>query len=396
MTIARLSRHGRQRNPNERKVLRLIRDRGPLPRAEVIRQLGLSAPTVLKAVASLLESGLLEEDVVAETGVGRPAKKLRLAREATQVLGIVIAPGTSWVCSSGLDGQLSEERALKVQTPGAYDELIDALADSATALMGRPAPATLGAGICVPGLIDLQKNQPILSANLHWIEGRAPARDLAERLGIGCVTLPANHALCLAERYFGDARGLDHFVALDFGEGVGMGLVSRGRLIRGKNGFAGEIGHITVEPDGLPCGCGNRGCLETVASDNVVAARVSRRLGRRLDIDEVVGLARADPRAFEEDVRQVVRPISIGLAAVINLFNPSTLFLHGRLFDLSDDLIHRLLEETGRRALGPSFAECRVVRARGDKRQGAVAAVLHHLIEFPASELRPVHHPNAK
>jgi hypothetical protein len=118
-------------NANEYRVLRLIHGNAPTSRAEVVRQTRLSVPTVSKAVAALLGAGLLEEVEIPKMQVRRPPKRLRLARQRSQVLGIVIAPGTCWVVSSGLDGALEENRLHTIRTPDSYDGLIEALAAQA-------------------------------------------------------------------------------------------------------------------------------------------------------------------------------------------------------------------------------------------------------------------------
>jgi predicted NBD/HSP70 family sugar kinase len=372
---------------NQQHVLRVIRDQGPRSRAEIVRHTGLSAPTVSKAAASLLKSRLVEEVKENGTGIGRPAPKLRLATASTQVIGVVIDVNRCSVVASGLDGELCPERARQIETPAVYDELIDALVKHARALLARSDLTTLGVGVTVPGLIDHRRNLDILSPNLHVIDGRSPGRDLGERLGVECVMIQDQHALCLAERHYGRARGLDDFAILDVSSGVGMGVVSGGRLVRGHSGFAGEIGHITVDPDGRPCGCGNRGCLETVACDTALARRISRRLRRRVEIDEVVRLIRSGRLDAQEECRDLVDSLAIGLATVINIFNPATLFVHGQFFDADERLFERMLEHTSKRALAPSFADCHIIRARGSKRQGAVAGIIQHLIDSIAPEL---------
>ena len=343
MTIASSSQQVYLAKINEGQVLRAIRDQGPSSRADVVRHSGLSAPTVSKAVASLLKAGFLEEVEASTPAIGRPAMKLRLATESVQVLGLVIDIDRCWVVSTGLDGELRPERMRRVETLGNYKELIDALVKNARGLMASPGVRTLGVGVTVPGLIDHRRGLDILSPNVHVIDGRSPGRDLGERLGLECVMVQDQHALCLAERYFGRAHGLDDFAILDVSSGVGMGVMSGGQLVRGHSGFAGEIGHITVSPEGRPCGCGNRGCLETVASDTALALRVSRRLGRPVDIDEVIRLARSGEIDLEEDCQEVIQFLAIGLATVINIFNPSTLFIHGQLFDADESLFGRVL-----------------------------------------------------
>ena len=278
---------------NQRHVLSVIRDQGPLSRADVVRRSGLSAPTVSKAVASLQKALLLEEVEGNGPVIGRPAMKLRLASDSAQVLGVVIDVNRCWVGATGLDGALSEERSRQVETHADYDKLIKDLVKHARGFLARPGVKTLGIGVTVPGLIDHRRGLDILSPNVRVIDGRSPGRDLGIQLGLECVMIQDQHALCMAERYFGRARGLDDFAVLDVSSGVGMGVMSGGRLVRGHSGFAGEIGHITVEPKGRVCGCGNLGCLETVASDSALAWQISHRLRRAIDIEEIIRLVRA-------------------------------------------------------------------------------------------------------
>jgi predicted NBD/HSP70 family sugar kinase len=380
MTVSSRSQQLSLARINERHVIEVIREQGPISRADIVRQTGLSAPTVSKAAASLQKARLLEEADAEGPAIGRPAMKLRLAT-SSQVLGFVIDVKRCWIVATGLDGQLHDARSRRVETPGSYPDLINLLVKNARTLMARPGLKTLTAGVTVPGLIDYQANLGILSPNLHSVDGHSPGRDLSERLGIDCVMMQDQHALCAAERYHGMAKGLDDFVYLDVSSGVGLGVMSGGRVLLGHSGFAGEIGHITVEPNGRRCGCGNRGCLETVASDAALAWRISRRLGRTVDIDEVIRLAHSGKLDLQKEFNQVVGYLAIALATVINIFNPATLFIHGQLLDADQTLFARVLEQTKKRALGPSFADCQIIRALGSKRQGAVAGIIQHLID---------------
>ena len=129
MTIETSPQHIYLAKINEKQVLRVIRDRGPSSRADVVRHSSLSAPTVSKAAASLLRAGFLEEVEATGPVIGRPAMKLRLATASAQVLGVVIDIGRSWVVATGLDGELREERMRRIDTMGSYDELIGALVE---------------------------------------------------------------------------------------------------------------------------------------------------------------------------------------------------------------------------------------------------------------------------
>jgi N-acetylglucosamine repressor len=372
---------------NERQILRLLQSAGPMSRADVTRRSGISAPTVSKAVASLLAAGLLEEFDAAEPLRGRPAKQLRLAQQSAQVLGFVIDQPQCRVVSASLDGRIHDDCCRSFDTPDAYVELIAAAAAAARELISDGKATTLGLGICMPGLIDARDERGILSPNVPCTNGQSPSRDLGRRLGMQCVTVHESHALCLAERYYGAARDLEDFAMFDISTGVGLGVMSGGRILAGHSGLAGEIGHVTIVPDGRKCGCGNRGCLETVASDSAFAANVSRRLRRKLTADQIVQLVRAGKLDVRAEAAEACRYLAIGLAAAINLFNPATLFVHGRLLETDEKLFGRLVEQTKARALAPSMADCRIVQARGSKRQGAVAGILQHLTNSLAPTL---------
>jgi N-acetylglucosamine repressor len=382
---------------SERTVLRLLRTAGPLSRAEVARRTGLSAPAVSRAVASLLRSGLLEESPAQRHTGGRPAPVLHLASTAAQVLGVTLDADTCTLVAGGLDGQ-SAHGPVSFATPGSYAELLDAIVYHARQC-ARPGVELLGVGLSVPGLIDYRDNRCLLSPNLPLTDGQSPARDLSERLQTRCLLLQESHALCLAEQAEGHAQGLRDFAMLDVHTGVGLGIVSGGRLLTGHRGLAGEIGHITVVPEGgvaaRRCGCGNVGCLETVANDTSLAWRVGRKLGRNVTIDEVITLAHTglDLRAELDDVS---RYLAIGIAAVVNLFNPARLFVHGRMFEADATLFKRTIERVRQRTLRPSFEDCEIHRAVAPKHAGALAGIIRHFTDSvawdaPAVGLAEVH-----
>lgn len=364
---------------NERRILEVIQNHGPISRAEVRELSGISAPTVSKTVASLLKARLLEECDVPATAPGRPSKILRLASESVQVLGVVVGAIRSWVLSAGLDGQLHEETMHEFPTPGTYAGLLDAITERAESLRTRKDRKTLGIGISIPGLLNRREQRTLISPNLHQTDGHTLGIDLAQRTGLETMLFQESYALCLAEWTYGNAKGLSNFAMIDVSEGLGLGVFSGGQHIGGHSGLGGELGHITVHPQGKLCGCGNRGCLETEATDRALAAAISRTAGETLSIEDVVRRVRDGVLQPTAEFNEMLEYLSIGLAAVVNLFNPSHLFVHGRFLDANDGLFSHLVELTKRRALAPTIAECQIIRARGSKRQGAIAGIIHHL-----------------
>ena len=343
------------------------------------RKLGVTAPTISKAVSSLLRGRLLEEFDSKQDGVGRPARQLRLATETAQVIGLVIDAHDCRLVSAGLDGQLFPESLCRFETPRTYRALISKVIKSVDQLMQSRTVETLGLGISMPGLIDYRQQKGILSPNVPITNGQSPARDLTELLGIDCVMLQEAHSLCLAQHHYGHSRGLDNFVMLDIVAGLGMGVMSGGRVLTGHSGLAGEIGHLPRVSDGRTCGCGKRGCLETVSCDSALAWLVSKRIGRAISIDEVVQLVHSGELSVEAEKQEVLPHLSYVISAVISLYNPSKIFVCGRMFDLDDSLFDELLTRTAADTLAPAFADCEVVRSSVSKSQGAVAGIIEYL-----------------
>lgn len=376
------------RQLNERSVLSALQSRGPSSRAEICRHTGISGPTVTRVVAALIDAKLVEEEEPLQRAVGRPGKIVRLARSGVCVLGLVVGPDHCDAVAASLDGQFDEAADVRTfATPAKYDDLVAACVRELRALMGRRKGTVLGVGISVPGLLNRREGRSIVSPNLHQLDGRNLGQDLEDRLQIDCIVLQECQALCWAEQVYGEARDTADFAMLDISAGLGLGVMQGGRIVQGHSGLAGELGHVTVELDGKPCGCGNRGCLETVATDTALAAAVGERLGRIITIDELLVDVQSGRIDCREELDRTLDYLAVGVAAVINIFNPSKLFIYGRLFDAEllqsglqaqpGNVFERLLARVERRALAPCFADCEVVRARGSKRLGVVAAAGH-------------------
>jgi N-acetylglucosamine repressor len=367
------------RRLNAREVLAALQRHGPLSRADIARRSGVSGPTVTRAVAALLTSGLLEEADGPRPALGRPGKVVRLADTAVCVLGLVVGARECTVVAAGLDGRLRDGAERRFPTPRDYAGLLTEAVRQAKTLAKEGGTAVRGLGVCVPGPLNRRLGRTEVSPNVHQLDGRRFGHDLRKKLSWEVALLQESHALCLAERTYGAAVGVDDFAMLDVSEGCGLGVVQGGRLLEGRSGLAGEVGHVTVELEGAKCGCGNRGCLETVATDDALAAAVSRRLGRKMSLEDILTQVQSGRLRIDDELRRVTEYLAVGLAAVINIFNPSKLFLYGRLLDAGPDVFDRVLEQARRRALGPSWADCEVVRARGSKRLGAVAGIIDRL-----------------
>ncbi|MET8546912.1 ROK family protein, partial [Kitasatospora sp. NPDC004799] len=187
------------------------------------------------------------------------------------------------------------------------------------------------AGIAVPGLVDEAGGTAVLAANLGWRD--LPVRRRAEEhLDLPVAFGHDVRAGGLAESRLGAGRGCAHFAFVPVGTGIAAALVLDGRPVTGGRGFAGELGHLVVRPGGEPCGCGNRGCVETLASASAIARRYAEASGeRRTTAEDVLARAAAGDRLAGRIRTEAVEALADGLAALTVLLDPERLVVGGGL-----------------------------------------------------------------
>jgi glucokinase len=190
-----------------------------------------------------------------------------------------------------------------------------------------------GIGVGVPGFIRMKEGLITNSNNLPYLENFPVRDEISRRLGTPVILENDANAAALGEKWIGAGREVDDLVLLTLGTGVGGGIISGGRVLRGYVGMAGELGHLTVVPNGNPCGCGNQGCLEKHASATAVVAMAHMmHLGENLTSKDVSDLAREDSEPGEK-ARTIWRvmgeSLGIALAMLVNTFNFPLYLLSG-------------------------------------------------------------------
>ena len=216
-------------------------------------------------------------------------------------------------------------------------------------------------GVClaVPGFILARENKVLSAANLEAIEGIPLKDELGDRTGLQVTVENDANAAAWGEFRFGVGKDVDDLVFVTLGTGVGGGVISHGVLLRGARGMGGELGHITVQPAGPRCGCGNRGCLEALASGTAIERRAREVADerphsalRRLTTEraplggDVLDLARKGDEAAIEVLRETGTWLGIGLATYINIFDPEVIAIGGGVSQAGD-----LVSEPARREL---------------------------------------------
>ncbi|MFD8597175.1 ROK family protein [Kitasatospora sp. NPDC059646] len=324
-------------------LLRHVHFEGPTSRAVLATELGLNRSTILGLVGDLAAAGLVREELPQETRrAGRPS--LVVSPESTRVHVLAVDLGVERLVAAliGLGGVFLDRRerswpAEQSREPSRVASLIAEFADRM--LAGAPdGSACVGVAVAVRGLVRQPGGRVALAPNSGWQELDL-AGELTERLPPGLPVLVANEANlgALAEHRRGTGRGSQNLVYLHGEIGIGAGVISGGELLRGERGFAGEIGHMTVNPfRGRPCGCGARGCLEAEAGERALleaAGRDPRAAGAEA-VRAVVAAADLGDVTARAALHRVGDWLGIGIANLVNLFDPDLVVLGGTLRDV--------------------------------------------------------------
>ena len=316
---------------------RLIQD-GPRSRADLAQVTGLTKATVSALVADLMERGLVEAREQRAGRVGRPATEVAASGSHVGGLGMEIGIDRVAACVVDLDGGVVVRRSSsgdnRTARPGQVLRRVGRLAQQVAADATAVGVECIGGAIAVPGLVDPASGSLVVAPNLRWFD--ADLTTTSAQLG-----LPADFSLrvdneadlaALGELRRGAGRDLDSFVFISGGVGVGAGIVLDRGVVRGSHGFAGELGHVVVDPAGEPCACGARGCLETIAGSE---------------------------RGASPDA--VAAAVSVALRALVHLLDPEAIVLGGTFADRGEPFAAAVAHRLHASTLGGRSRPCRVL-----------------------------------
>ena len=339
---------------------------------EMARRTGLAAATVSNIVRELLVGGTVEV-----TEIGR-RKMVRLTRSAGLLLAIDYGHRHLTVAiADGAHEILGERRVeLEPNLPASngldlalrlYHELLDELATQPSAIvgagMGLPAPinqrtGTVGSPSIMPG----------------WVGANA-VQLASERFDMAVAVDNDANLGAVAEQLWGAARGLQDFAYVKLADGVGAGLVLGGQVVRGRDGTAGEIGHITTDEFGEVCRCGNRGCVETMVAARRVVELLEPTVGRQLTIADVVGMARGGNNSCIRVLADTGRQAGIAIANLCNVFNPECILIGGELAVAGEFLLAPMREMVRRCGIPSATVDLPITLAELGARASVLGAV---------------------
>ena len=385
-------------------ILNCLRETSPLSRAQLAEITGLNKTTVSSLVSELIARQFVREIGFDSSGGGRPAVLLELNPGAGCIIGMEIGVDFILAILTDFKAQILWRHKEDTDQAEGQEFILARAFDIVRQALGvgeSTHSSVLGIGVGVPGLVDISSGTLLFAPNLKWHD--VPLHKVfSQEFDVPIFVDNEANLAALGERYFGAAQGSKDFVYLSIGVGLGGGIVLDGQLYRGIGGYAGEIGHTTIMSDGERCNCGNRGCWETLVSQTAVVNRVRKALmtgnaslvsqlvkGRpeRISIPIIVEAAELGDEVARQALEDTGAYLGIGIANLINAFNPE-LIIFGGIVSLASSYLLPAIEKTlkERSLIWPRRMARVMASSHGPEAcvMGGVALVLHDILNKPA------------
>jgi predicted NBD/HSP70 family sugar kinase len=384
------------REGNRKRVIDALRERGLASRAELARMTGLSRSTISTIVADLLEAGLAGErdgQPSGESHAGRPPVMVALDRSAGLALGLDFGHRHLRVAVSDLSHTVLAETWSEMDVDHSAAHGLDTAAEFVERVLdeaGAERERVLGVGMGLPAPIDRSTGSVQASSILPGWVGVDAAAEASSRLGLPVEVENDANLGALAELVWGAAKGKAEVAYIKVSTGIGAGLISGGRLHHGVGGTAGEIGHTVVAEGGPVCRCGNRGCLETLASSRAIASLLSTSRGEEIGSRRLLELCDEGDPATRRLLGDAGRAIGVAVANLCNIINPECVIVGGDLSAAGEVLLAPLREVVHRNAIPSAVGDLEIVAGvLGERAEmlGALALVLHESDRFVGAEL---------
>jgi predicted NBD/HSP70 family sugar kinase len=372
---------------NRAAILRLVWQQPGISRSAVAQHIGITKSTVSQSVGELEALGWLESGGSDTTaGLGRPSIPLRLAVQNLALIGAEVGVSEINVVATDIYGNVLAQR----QQQGNYQQVSRALDDLTSGiktvlksqeLMKR---SVLGVGVGVPGPVDPEQGLVLHAPNLGW-KRIALHTMLLERLPLDnlFVDNDANMAV-FAEYMFGRHKQSADLMYLYIETGIGAGLILGHQLYRGRRGFAGEVGHMTVLPGGSKCSCGNQGCAETLFSTWVLLEQYKKETGQAVDLPELLHRLERGDMVAKRILQKAGMYLGIFLGSLANVFDPKLMVIGGAFAKLGAHILEPAEREIHKRLFGDEFRTVQLEPCEFGSNAGAVGAagyIWHQLLQ---------------
>lgn len=381
---------------NRSLILNIIREKGPISRAEIAKLTKLTPPTVSNLVKELLQAEIVIEQRLGESSGGRKPTMLTLNSEMFHVIGLDIGSHDLKIILTTITGKIFKKRVVPIPEEITNDLLLQLMVESIRSLTDADDiddSKIIGIGVGMHGIVDVEKGISVLAPNLNL--KNIPIKAVLEKEFNMIVKVENDaRAMGLGELWFGHGAGVNSFVSINIGRGIGAGIVMNGKLYHGSHCISGEIGHMVIDLNGPKCTCGNYGCLQTFASGPSIVENVKKelRLGHGSLLEERSGQnfekitgEMVYEAALQKDslsinaLNQAGRYLGVGITNLIHIINPERIILGGGVTNAKEFIFESILKTVRQRALTDLAKQTEIIVSNfGDDAtaMGAVALIL--------------------
>lgn len=353
-------------------VLESILRGAPLSRAQISERTGLNKATVSSLVQDLIDGSLVLETGPGESSGGRKPVMLEFIANAGHAIGIDLGVNYIRGVLMDLQGGVRKEltSALRKTDPDIVVKELCKMIDKLIASAPSCPYGIVGIGVGVPGLVD-GSGSVLFAPNLKWRDVPLE-RQLSDHYGIPVTIDNEANAGALGEQKHGAGRSIANLVYVSVGIGIGTGLILHKSLYKGTSGFSGEMGHLSVEAHGKPCSCGNRGCWEMYASEQSLLEKAEK-MGYR-DLEQLLSAAGQGKPEVLELFRGIGEYLGIGIANIVNVFNPDAVIIGNRMSQARDWVEGELRQTVTQRAIGFHLRNVQLLFAELGERSAMMGA----------------------
>lgn len=363
---------------NRQEVLNVIRRHGSISRTDVAHLTGLSVPTVMKIVESFLQMGLVREAGKRPSNGGKPPVLLQFVPDAYFCVGVEIGATKILGVMADCAGSILYRLQIPNSTSYSDEEFLSRIAYVIHGILENSGVAlsqVLGIGVGMPGLIRASDSMVVFSPVLQR-QNLNIYDYLAHKFDLPIMVDSIHRALVMGEKKYGHCKDSDHFVTINLGYGIGAGLFMNGSVYGGGCGFAGEIGHTILDPNGPECFCGNRGCLETLGSALAMTRDAAARIQAgeetmlthmvegdldKLEAKHIFDAAKQGDGLASQIVENAINYIGMGIANITNVIDPDYVVIEGGLSLAGDFLLKPLTQAWRQYRMNFSGTNTRIV-----------------------------------
>ncbi|QYF84808.1 ROK family transcriptional regulator [Brevibacterium sp. PAMC21349] len=396
---------------NRSLILNIIREKGPISRADIAKLTKLTPPTVSSFVKELLEAEIVIERNLGESSGGRKPTLLTLSEDMFHVIGMDVGSQNIKTILTGITGKVIKKSVVPLPAQTTNEALLSLMIDSVSGILNHTKideEKIVGIGVGMHGIVDVEQGSSVFAPNLN-LQDIPIKRVLEERFNMMVKVENDGRAMSLGELWFGNGAGIDSFVCINVGRGIGAGIIINGKLYHGSHFISGEIGHMIIDIDGPQCTCGNYGCLQTFASGPSIVEWVKKemRLGHSSlltnltngDLEKVTGEL-IYSSALEGDtlcktaLQQAGRYLGVGITNVIHTVNPRRIIIGGGVSNAGDLIMDNIIQTVNQRALTNPAKQTEIILSKfGDDAtaMGAVALILAELFTSRNTESAAAH-----